>query len=156
MYILYSDGSASWRNQECGFAFILLYDNELQFSVSDYICPGTNNRAELMGVIEGLKRVPKDELVVVYSDSKYVVNPFNIGWIDLWVKNDWISERTGNPIKNSDLWKQLLELYETRFVTLKWVKSHKDDKLNNLCDERANYSRKNKIKRTYRDLKELD
>lgn len=153
MYILYTDGSSSFRNCDSGWAFILLFNDEFKHSISGYQKPGTNNTAELMAVIEGLKRVPIDELVMVYTDSKYVTNTFNMCWLETWKSNNWISERTGNEIKNKELWLQLDHLNSTRFVTYRWLPGHSNHFYNDLCDERAKNSRHKKEKITYNDIK---
>ena len=152
MYTIYSDGSSSWKTKEGGWAFILFEDEKFITSVSDYEEETTNNREELRSVIEGLLRTPKESFIYVYSDSKYVVNAFNNDWVICWIKNEWLSYRSGEPIKNQDLWMKIYKLTEERVVTYKWVKAHSTNKFNNLCDERARFSRINKIRKTYNNV----
>ena len=72
----------------------------------------------------------------LYSDSAYLINAFNLGWIDNWQKNGWRNSR-GNPVSNSDLWKALIELSEKHEIEWIKVKGHSTDKWNNRCDELA-------------------
>lgn len=100
-------------------------------------------------------RTPKESFIYVYSDSKYVVNAFNNDWVIGWIKNEWLSYRSGEPIKNQDLWMRIYKLTEERVVTFRWVRGHSNNENNNLCDERARYSRKSKVRRTYKDLEKI-
>lgn len=151
MYTLFCDGSSSWKKADGGWAFILFKNDEFITSISDYEETTTNNREELRSCIEGLMRVPEGEIVFIYSDSKYLVNSYNNCWIDSWIRNDWKSYRSGEPIKNQDLWIKLYKLTEERIVNFRWCKGHSGNKYNDLCDERAGYSRKNKIRKTYNE-----
>ena len=151
MYTLYCDGSSSWKKSDGGWAFILFKNYEFITSISDYEENTTNNREELRSCIEGLIRVPEGEIVFIYSDSKYLVNSYNNCWIESWIKNDWKSYRSGEPIKNQDLWIKLYKLSEERIVNFRWVAGHSGVKFNELCDERARYSRKNKVRKTYNE-----
>lgn len=100
----------------------------------------TNNRMELMGVIRGFKELQKIlneytsqvSSVEVISDSKYVSEPFNKGWIKSWVAAGW--KNSGGDVKNQDLWKELLSAMEPYIVTFKWVKGHVAHPENNRCD----------------------
>jgi ribonuclease HI len=95
---------------------------------------------ELMAVIEAMEAVNsvpgwKEAQVAVHSDSQYVINAFNEGWISGWIRRGW---RTANgPVKNPDLWKRLLGLVEGRDVRYVWVKGHSGDPVNEACDRLA-------------------
>jgi ribonuclease HI len=92
----------------------------------------TNNRMELMAVIVGLQQLNRNNLdVVVYSDSSYVVNAVEKGWVHDWVKKDFKGK------KNADLWMQFLEQYKKHRIKFVWVKGHADNAFNNRCDELA-------------------
>ncbi len=141
--VLYTDGACSGNPGKGGYGGIYLpKKNSLlecqEFSGGDD--DTTNNRMELMAVIEGLKIVDekeeKVEKVKVYSDSAYVVNAFNQNWLNNWKRNGWRSA-SGGEVLNVDLWKELLSLTEKRSVEFIKVKGHSDNVLNNRCDTLA-------------------
>ena len=96
----------------------------------------TNNIMEVTAVIEALKLLKFPCKVLLYSDSAYVVNCFNQGWIYNWIKNNW---KTSNnqPVKNKELWEELYSLTKVHKVTFIKVKGHSDNEFNNRCDELA-------------------
>lgn len=96
----------------------------------------TNNRMELMAAIAGLEALNRPCLVDLYSDSKYLVDAFNQGWIVNWVKNGWKRGRSG-PVKNIDLWQRLLKAMELHKVNFIWVKGHDGHPENERCDQLA-------------------
>ena len=96
----------------------------------------TNNRMELMAVIAGLEALNRPCQVQVYSDSKYVVDAFNLHWSDGWIKKG--GKRGKNePVKNPDLWKRLLEAKAPHQVEFIWVKGHDGHPQNERCDTLA-------------------
>lgn len=102
----------------------------------------TNNIMEITAVIEGLKLLKYPCKVNLYSDSAYVVNAFNQGWIYNWVKKDW--KTAGNePVKNKELWQELYNLTKVHEVKFIKVKGHSDNEFNNRCDELARNAIKN-------------
>ena len=96
----------------------------------------TNNRMELMAVIAGLEALNRPCEVMLYSDSKYVVDAFNQRWIDGWLKKVW-KRGKNEPVKNVDLWKRLLAAKEKHQVKFNWVKGHDGHPQNERCDELA-------------------
>lgn len=96
----------------------------------------TNNRMELMAVIAGLEALNRPCEVLLYSDSKYVVDAFNQHWIDSWLKKGW-KRGKNEPVKNVDLWKRLLAAKEKHQVRFIWVKGHDGHPQNERCDELA-------------------
>lgn len=96
----------------------------------------TNNRMELMAVIEGLAALKRPCKVDVYSDSAYVVNAFSQNWIEKWIRNGWKNSAKAE-VANSDLWMRLIELTNTHKVTFHKVKGHAENEFNNRCDELA-------------------
>ena len=96
----------------------------------------TNNRMELMAVIAGLEALNRPCEVMLYSDSKYVVDAFNQRWIDGWLKKGW-KRGKHEPVKNVDLWKRLLAAKEKHQVKFNWVKGHDGHPQNERCDELA-------------------
>ena len=96
----------------------------------------TNNRMELMAVIRGLEALNRPCEVELYSDSQYVVNAFNQHWIEGWIKKGW-KRGKNEPVKNTDLWKRLLEAKKPHQVNFNWVKGHDGHPQNERCDTLA-------------------
>ena len=132
---LYTDGACSGNPGIGGYAGILIYgDVKKEYSGAD--AQTTNNRMEVIAVIEGLKRLKYPCNVDVYSDSAYTVNAFLNGWIYAWRKNGW-KKADGKAVLNTDLWEELYTLTQTHSVTFHKVAGHADNELNNRCDELA-------------------
>ncbi len=96
----------------------------------------TNNRMELVAAIEALKALKEPCRVKIYSDSAYLVNAFNQGWIKKWQENGWVNSKK-EKVENIDLWQKLLELTAVHEVEWHKVKGHDGDALNERCDELA-------------------
>lgn len=132
---LYTDGACSGNPGLGGYAGILIYgDIKREYSGSE--AQTTNNRMEVMAVIDGLKRLKYPCKVDVYSDSAYTVNAFANGWIYGWRKNGW-KKSDNKPVQNVDLWEELYALTKIHEVTFHKVAGHADNELNNRCDELA-------------------
>ncbi len=132
---IYTDGACSGNPGPGGWASILMaggVKKELSGGETDT----TNNRMELMAVIEGLRALKRPCKVDIYSDSAYVVNAFSQNWIDKWVRNGWKNSAKAE-VANSDLWKELIDLTSKHNVTFHKVKGHADNEFNNRCDELA-------------------
>ena len=132
---IYTDGACSGNPGPGGWAAILMAGGakkELSGGERDT----TNNRMELMAVIEGLAALKRPCKVDVYSDSAYVVNAFSQNWIEKWIRNGWKNSAKAE-VANSDLWMRLIELTNTHNVTFHKVKGHADNEFNNRCDELA-------------------
>ena len=127
---IYTDGSCS-KNPGPGGWCAILVSGEHEAIVSGYMPETTNNRMELFAVIAGLQRLKKPCNVEIFSDSTYVVNAFNEGWIHNWQKKSW------KNVKNDDLWRQLLQVMQPHNVSFNWVKGHADNEYNNRCDKIA-------------------
>ena len=97
----------------------------------------TNNRMELKACIVALRDLKKSSSVLLYSDSKYVVDGISKGWAERWRSNNWMRNKTEKAI-NPDLWQQLLDLCKKHDVEFKWVKGHAGNKGNERCDQLAN------------------
>ena len=96
----------------------------------------TNNRMELKACIVGLKAIKKPALIILYSDSKYVVDGMAKGWAKRWQRNGWMRTKTDRAL-NSDLWEQLLALSNFHQVRFKWIKGHAGHPENEKCDRLA-------------------
>lgn len=132
---IYTDGACSGNPGPGGWASILMAGGakkELSGGEPDT----TNNRMELMAVIQGLRALKRPCKVDIYSDSAYVVNAFEQNWLDKWTKNGWKNSAKAE-VANSDLWKELLGLTAMHTVTFHKVKGHADNEFNNRCDELA-------------------
>ena len=132
---LYTDGACSGNPGAGGWGAVLLFgDHKKELSGGE--AETTNNRMELMAVIQGLSKLKYPCEVEIYSDSAYVVNAFNQNWLDSWEKNGW-RKADNNPVLNADLWQSLLALTRVHTVQFRKVKGHSDNELNNRCDELA-------------------
>ena len=96
----------------------------------------TNNRMELMAVIGGLRALKEPCRVAVHTDSAYIVNAFQEGWIENWQRRGW-KTAAKKPVKNQDLWEELLRLRAVHEVEFVKVKGHADDERNNYVDGEA-------------------
>ena len=146
--VLYTDGACSGNPGKGGYGGVYLPKQTSNLNCQEFSGGDdntTNNRMELMAVIEGLKLIEdkeesglkkKKKKVKVYSDSAYVVNAFNQNWLNNWMKNGWRSSG-GGEVLNIDLWKELSSLTEKREVEFVKVKGHSDNVLNNRCDALA-------------------
>ena len=132
---IYTDGACSGNPGPGGWAAILMAGGAKK-EMSGGERDTTNNRMELMAVIEGLKALKRPCKVDIYSDSAYVVNAFEQNWIGKWVKNGWKNSAKAE-VANSDLWKELINLTAMHYVTFHKVKGHADNEFNNRCDELA-------------------
>ncbi len=128
---IYSDGAASGNPGPGGYGVVLIC-GALRKELSAGYRMTTNNRMELLAVIVGLESLKKPGSdATVYSDSKYVINAVNEGWLDKWVKIGFKGK------KNPDLWRRFLEVYHKHHVEFVWVKGHADVPENERCDTLA-------------------
>ena len=133
--IIYTDGACSGNPGPGGWGAILMY-KENKKEIAGGKEDTTNNVMELTAVIEGRKALKFPCEVELYSDSAYVVNAFDKGWIDNWVKNNWKTAGK-EPVKHQELWQELYDLTKIHKVTFHKVKGHSDNEFNNRCDELA-------------------
>ena len=101
----------------------------------------TNNRMELTAALMALRALKKPCEVILHTDSTYVRNAFQNGWLKNWQRNGWLT-REGKPVLNDDLWRALLAMNEMHAVTWVWVRGHTDNVHHNRCDELAVLARK--------------
>lgn len=137
--IIYSDGGCRGNGKDAavgGYGAVLIYGN-IKKEIKKGFINTTNNIMELTAAIDALSMLKEPCRVKLYSDSAYLVNGFNQGWVDKWQKNGW---KTSNkePVKNMELWKRLVELSKIHEIEFIKVKGHSDNELNNRCDELAN------------------
>lgn len=129
--IIYTDGSSRGNPGPGGYGVILMW-NSVRKELSQGYRLTTNNRMELMAVIVGLEALKRDGLhVTIYTDSQYVVNSIEKGWLWGWVKTGFKDK------KNKDLWQRFIPAYKKHQVKFQWVKGHSTNPFNNRCDELA-------------------
>ena len=141
--ILYTDGACSGNPGPGGWAVILKYGESVK-ELSGGEEETTNNRMELSGVIAGLKALKEPCAVELFSDSQYIVNALNNGWLRDWKRRGW-KWRDG-ALKNPELWQELDELLEKHTVSAHWVKGHAENEYNNRCDALAVAEREKFVK----------
>ena len=129
---IYTDGACSGNPGKGGWAAIILDDNSNQSKISGSERNTTNNRMELLAVIVGLEHLKSNKSeVIVFSDSKYVVDSVEKKWVFQWQKKGFKGK------KNADLWKRFLLIYHKYNVSFQWVKGHAGHPENEKCDQLA-------------------
>lgn len=132
---IYTDGACSGNPGPGGWGAVLIYNGvEKQLSGSEK--ETTNNRMELSAVITALKALKEPCNVTLTTDSKYVCDAINKGWLNSWQKNSW-KKADKKPVLNIDLWQELLPLLDKHSVEFIWVKGHNGHKYNEICDKLA-------------------
>ena len=130
--LIYTDGSSRGNPGRGGYGAILMSGNHRKELSQGYRLT-TNNRMELLAVIAGLEAIKKNDLpVTVFSDSQYIVNTVEKGWLKTWIKTDFKGGK-----KNKDLWIRYHELAKNLKIKFVWVKGHANNPHNNRCDELA-------------------
>ena len=131
---IYTDGACRGNPGRGGWGAILVYGkHEKELSGGERMT--TNNRMELLGAIAALSALKEECSVTLYSDSKYLVDAFNEGWVEGWRAHSW--KRGREELKNPDLWQQLYALTQKHRVTFVWVKGHNGHDYNERCDALA-------------------
>ncbi len=126
--IIYTDGAARGNPGPGGFGVVMIY-GELRKEISEGYSLTTNNRMELLAVIRALEALKwKNAQVRIYTDSRYIVDAVNKGWLFGWEKKRFKNK------KNPDLWIKFLELYRKHNVKIQWVKGHANNPENERCD----------------------
>ncbi len=131
---IYTDGACSGNPGIGGWGAILFY-NEHSKEISGYNASTTNNRMELTAAIEAISLLKESCNIELYSDSAYLVNAFNEGWIYSWKKKNW--KKGSADIPNKDLWERLYSFGKQHKIKYIKVKGHADNEYNNRCDKLA-------------------
>ena len=136
---IYTDGSSIGNPGPGGYGIVMLSgDGKYKKEISQGFKITTNNRMELLAVIIGLENLKfKNCNVKIYTDSKYVSDAVEKGWLFDWVKKDFKNK------KNPDLWRRFLKIYMNHNVKFQWIKGHNNDFYNERCDFLANLAAKN-------------
>jgi len=126
--VIYTDGSALGNPGPGGYGIVLAFRSRYK-EVSQGYRHTTNNRMELLAIIVALEILKvSDRDVIIYSDSKYVIDSVTKGWVFGWVKKGFKGK------KNADLWKRFLQIYPRNKVKFQWVKGHANIPGNERCD----------------------
>ena len=135
---IYTDGSClSNPGGPGGWAAILVHEGTgTRKEISGGRASTTNNRMEIMAVLESLKVLTRPCAVDIYTDSQYVSNSITKGWLMSWQKNGWVDKKK-KPRLNADLWKEMITELARHKVTLHWIRGHQGHPENERCDELA-------------------
>ena len=131
---IYTDGACRGNPGRGGWGAILVY-GKYERELSGGERETTNNRMELLAAISGLEALRESCIVTLYSDSKYLVDAFLLGWVESWRAHGW--RRGKDELKNPDLWERLYALTEKHEVSFVWVKGHNGHGYNERCDALA-------------------
>jgi len=131
---LYTDGACRGNPGRGGWGAVLVFGKyEREMSGGEALT--TNNRMELTAAIEGLRALKEPCIVRLYSDSKYLTDAYNLGWVDKWREAGW--HKKGGELLNPDLWQTLDGLVSRHEVHFNWVKGHNGHPYNERCDRLA-------------------
>ena len=134
---IYSDGACSGNPGPGGWGAILVCeDPAAEKELSGGKNNTTNNRMEMTGVLEALRLLRQPCEVTVVTDSRYVVDAFNKNWIKGWQKNGW-KTAAKKPVKNKELWLELLAAIEPHQIKWEWVRGHNSHPMNERADSLA-------------------
>ena len=132
---IFTDGACKGNPGVGGWGVLIKSSNYIN-ELKGYEQLTTNNRMELIAVIEGIKSIEKNANIEITTDSKYVKNGINL-WINNWKKNDWKTS-SKKPVKNKELWLDLDKLVQNYNIEWKWVKGHSGHPGNERADQLAN------------------
>ena len=139
MIKIFTDGSSRGNPGPGGYGVVMLYKGNRKELSQGYIIT-TNNRMELTAVIKALEAIKKNSIkITIYSDSKYVVESVEKGWVWNWGRKKFKKK------KNIDLWKQFIPLYKKFNIKFIWVKGHAGIKENERCDKLANLAQSSNL-----------
>lgn len=143
---IFTDGACSGNPGKGGYGIVMRYgDKEKEYSKG--FRRTTNNRMELLAVIDALGKIKRYDIpVVVYSDSKYVIDSISKGWVFNWAKTGFKGK------KNEDLWRRYLDLHTKFDIEYSWVKGHAGHPENERCDELATSAAHGNIDSVYESL----
>ncbi len=131
---IFTDGACSGNPGPGGYGSLLRY-GEVTKEISGCERQTTNNRMEMMAVIEALRRLKRPCKIIVTTDSQYVMKGMTV-WIHGWIKKNWQNSQK-KPVLNKDLWEEMLQLSRPHEIQWKWVKGHDGHPENERCDQLA-------------------
>ena len=128
---IYTDGASRGNPGPGGYGVVLM-SGPYRREIAEGFRKTTNNRMELLAVIVGLEALKRPGMnVTIYSDSRYVVDSVEKGWIWGWIKKGFSGK------KNPDLWMRFIRIYRQHTVKFVWIKGHNDTPENERCDKMA-------------------
>lgn len=130
--IIYTDGACDPNPGPGGYGAVLIEAGR-RVELSGGFRLTTNNRMELTAAIKGLEAIKSASRVIVYSDSRYLVEAMTSGWVQRWKANNWMRNRREKAL-NVDLWQKLLTLCKKHQVEFRWVRGHAGNRENERCD----------------------
>jgi ribonuclease HI len=143
---IFTDGSSKGNPGPGGYGIVMRYGDKVK-EYSEGFRRTTNNRMELLAVIKALEKLKRYDIpVIVYSDSKYVIDSIEKGWVFNWVKIGFRGK------KNEDLWRRYLDLHSKFTIEYSWVKGHAGHPENERCDVLATSATYNNIDTVYESL----
>ena len=143
---IFTDGSSKGNPGPGGYGIVMRYGDKTK-EYSEGFRRTTNNRMELLAVIRALDKLKRYDIpVIVYSDSKYVIDSIEKGWVFNWVKTGFRGK------KNEDLWRRYLDLHSKFDIEYSWVKGHAGHPENERCDVLATSATYNNIDTIYESL----
>ncbi|MFW5996354.1 MAG: ribonuclease HI [Halanaerobiaceae bacterium] len=132
---VYTDGACAGNPGPGGYAAVIVKNGNVLEEISGFCSKTTNNRMELMALIEALKVLGNRKKICVYTDSDYLLKGVK-SWLDRWNRNGWKTS-SGNDVKNKELWQNLKQLLSRFDLNIKKVKAHSGDKFNEIADSLA-------------------
>lgn len=131
---IFTDGACSGNPGPGGYGSLLRY-GEITKEISGYALDTTNNRMEMMAVIEALRQLKRSCRVNLYTDSKYLMKGMT-EWVPRWIRRNWVNSKK-RPVMNRDLWEKILDLSKPHQIEWNWVKGHQGHPENERCDRLA-------------------
>ena len=131
---IFADGACSGNPGPGGYGAILKYGQNIK-ELSGYETDTTNNRMEMMAVIEALRQLKRPCKVTVVTDSQYLVKGMT-KWVQGWIRKNWMTSQK-KPVLNRGLWEELVRLNKTHSIEWKWIKGHNGHAYNERCDQLA-------------------
>jgi len=142
---IWTDGSCDTGSGDGGWAYRMRYGAHAR-SDAAYEANTTNNRMELTAAVEALRALREPCRVTLVTDSQYLKKAFSDGWLDTWRSNGWrTASRT--PVKNRDLWEELVALTEWHQVDWRWTRGHDGHPENEEVDREALRARRQRLPR---------
>jgi len=137
---IFTDGACSGNPGPGGYGAILKYGEEIR-EISGYEIETTNNRMEMMAIIEALRQLKRPCRIRIATDSQYVVKGMT-EWLPGWIKRNWLTSQK-KPVLNKTLWEEILGLSKRHKIEWKWIKGHNGHPYNERCDQLARDASRN-------------
>ena len=139
---IHTDGACIGNPGRGGYGVVLQFGEHRKELSGGYRLT-TNNRMELMGPIKALQTLKQSYVVILYSDSRYVVDAIEKGWVERWRAKGWMRNKKDRAV-NPDLWECLLNLCSEHEVEFRWVRGHAGNRYNERCDRLATQAARQK------------